>query len=380
MITSSQSSSLVFGPFRLAPHSRALFKGAARVDIPPRYFDLLSFLIENRGRAVTKDNLYDHIWKDEIVTEGAIAQAIRFLRRALEDDARAPRYIRTVSKHGYEWIAAVEEESSLADLAPALPSEVISRGDEPVPPQTDELLEAFRYAVSRFGSASLGSAIAGAAAGVMGGVTLVMASHSSHALRVIVALATLGTLVGAAGGLGVGFGLSFAESLVRRSRWALLALAGGFSGGLLGALAHATVGEVFSALLNRSLNTVGGGYEGVWIGVFAGFGYGLATKGQVLAAPRSRARLRVVAITALSCSAGAMLGSLFGAHFTAASIDVITGAIQDSDLSLSPLGRWMGESAFGAASRAALSACEGLFFGAGLVYGLTRRPQSPARL
>lgn len=329
---------------------------------------------------MTKDNLYDHIWKDEIVTEGAIAQAIRFLRRSLEDDARAPRYIRTVSKHGYEWIAAVEEKYSIADPAPALLSEVIPAGNERVPAQTDELLEALRCALSRFGSASLGSALAGAMAGVIGGVVLVMASHSGHALRVIVALTTLGILVGGAGGLGVGFGLSFAESLVRRSRWALLALAGGFSGGLLGAVVHATVGEIFSALLNRSLNTVGGGYEGVWIGVSAGFGYGLATRGQALAAPRARARLRVVAVTALSCSAGAMLGSLFGAHFTAASIDVISGAIRDSNLSLSPLGTWMGESAFGVASRAALSAYEGLFFGAGLVYGLTRRPRSPAPL
>lgn len=361
-----------------------MFKGELRVDIPPRYFDLLSFLIENRGRAVTKDNLYDHIWKDEIVTEGAIAQAIRFLRRALEDEARAPRYIRTVSKHGYEWIARVEEKSSSTDAAPAsasaeLPSaasELDPLGHQPGSPRSDDLKEAFRYAASRFGSASLGSAIAGGIAGVFGGVALVVVSGTAHSLRVVVALATLGILVGGAGGFGVGFGLSFAEALVRDSRWALLALAGGFSGGLLGAIVHATVGEIFSALLSRSLNTVGGGYEGVWIGTFAGFGYGLATQGRALAAPRSLARLRVVTITALSCSAGAMLGSLFGAHFTAASIDVITGALRGSDLWLSPLGSWLGESGFGVVSRAALSAYEGLFFGAGLVYGLTRRPAS----
>ena len=326
---------------------------------------------------MTKDNLYDHIWKDEIVTEGAIAQAIRFLRRALGDDARDPRYIRTVSKHGYEWIAPVAElstktEAARADVPPA--AALHPAAPEPGFTRMDELKEAFRYATSRFGSASLGSAIAGGIAGVIGGGALVAASGAAHSLRVVVALTTLGILVGGAGGLGVGFGLSFAESLVRRSRWALLAMAGGFSGGLLGAVVHATIGEILSALLSRPLNAVGGGYEGVWIGTFAGFGYGLATSGRALAAPRSLARLRVVVITSLSCGVGGILGTIFGAHFTAASIDVITGALRNSDLSLSPLGAWMGEPAFGVVSRAALSAYEGLFFGAGLVYGLTRRP------
>ena len=360
-----------------------MFRGELRVDIPPRYFDLLSFLIENRGRAVTKDNLYDHIWKDEIVTEGAIAQAIRFLRRALEDDARDPRYIRTVSKHGYEWIAPVEaapavsHQPSAPALAPTVldPPGVVFSNDREGSARSTELMEAFRYAMSRFGSASLGSAIAGGIAAALGGVALIVASHAEHPARVLVALTTLGILVGGAGGLGVGFGLSFAESLIRKSRWALLALAGGISGGALGAIVHATIGEVFSALLGRPLDAVGGGYEGVWVGVFAGFGYGFATRGQTLAAPQSWARLRVVTVTALSCSAGALLGSFFGAHFSGASIDLLASLLRGSELSLSPLGSWLGEPAFGALSRAVLSAYEGLFFGAGLVYGLTRRPR-----
>ena len=71
---------------------------------------------------------------------------------------------------------------------------------------------------------------------------------------------------------------------------------------------------------------------------------------------------------------GAALGSALGATFSASSVDAIAAMFRGSELSLSALGSWMGEPGFGRLSRIALSAYEGLFFGAGLVYGLTRRP------
>lgn len=189
-----------------------------------------------------------------------------------------------------------------------------------------------------------------------------------------VVLALLGFVIGGLGGLGVGFGLSFAESLIRQDRALLLALAGGISGSLLGGLAHALFAQSIAALFGRTPISFGGAYEGAWIGTFTGFGYGLATDSLTLAAPRERERLRVVALSALFAALGAALGSVLGARFSATSVDAIAALYRGSELSLTSLGSWMGESSFGRSSRIVLSACEGLFFGAGLVYGLTRRP------
>jgi len=71
---------------------------------------------------------------------------------------------------------------------------------------------------------------------------------------------------------------------------------------------------------------------------------------------------------------GAVLGTAFGAAFSATSVDAIANLFRGSELSLRSVGALVGEDGFGRWSRMALSAYEGLFFGGGLVYGLTRRP------
>jgi DNA-binding winged helix-turn-helix (wHTH) protein len=373
--------SYTFGSFALTEVTRSVFEGGRRVDLPPRYFDLLVFLIEQRGRVVTKDDLYERIWKDEIVTEGAIAQGVRFLRRSLRDDARNPGFIRTVSKFGYQWIGVVTQGEAVTDPPPASPSAPGPTTGEPgeaSPPteitRTAEIAAAFRIALERYASASAGSAMAGAIAGGLGAVLLMLSASPRNLGRVFIVLALLGFIIGGIGGVGVGFGLSFAESLVRRSRAPVLALAGGISGALVGGLAHEAFAATLGALFGRASLEFGGAYEGVWIGAFVGFGYGLVTRDLVLAAPRKRGRLRVVGVAALFAAAGAALGSAFGASFTASSVDAIAGVFRGSELSLAVLGSFVGEPGFGRLSRMALSAYEGLFFGAGLVYGLTRRP------
>ena len=372
--------SFAFGPFVLTEATRSLFDETRRVDLPPRYFDLLVFLIDRRERVVTKDDLYEGIWTDEIVTEGAIAQGVRFLRRALGDDARAPRFIRTVAKFGYQWIGVLRDPSAATPTTTVPdPSAVppILTVDESAPTEissTGEIRAAFRLALDRYASASLGSAIGGALAGSLGALLLVYSSQARNPARVVLVLALLGFAIGGLGGVGVGFGLSFAESLVRRSRALVLSIAGGVSGGFVGGLAHAAFGATLGALFGRAPLEFGGAYEGVWIGAFVGVGYGLSTRDLVLAAPRERGRARVVLTTAVFAAIGAALGSALGATFSASSVDAIAAMFRGSELSLSALGSWMGEPGFGRLSRIALSAYEGLFFGAGLVYGLTRRP------
>src|SRR6266699_852468 len=78
----------------------------------PRYFDLLVFLIERRHEAVHRRDIFDRVWNDVVVSDSALSQAIRTIRRTLGDDLREPRFIRTVSRHGYRFVFAevIEEE------------------------------------------------------------------------------------------------------------------------------------------------------------------------------------------------------------------------------------------------------------------------------
>jgi DNA-binding winged helix-turn-helix (wHTH) protein len=101
-----------FGPFVLSPQRRVLLREGIEVPLIPRYLDLLLLLVRRRNEAVTRRDIMDAVWSDVIVSDGALSQAVRSLRRALGDDSREPIFIRTVSRHGYRFVVAdVAEES-----------------------------------------------------------------------------------------------------------------------------------------------------------------------------------------------------------------------------------------------------------------------------
>ena len=91
---------------------RLLLEGGREVPLIPRYFDLLLLLVERRSEAVSRRLIFDRVWSDVVVSDGALSQAVRTLRRALGDDPREPRYIRTVARHGYRFVfdGVVEED------------------------------------------------------------------------------------------------------------------------------------------------------------------------------------------------------------------------------------------------------------------------------
>ena len=72
-------------------------------------FQVLLYLLERRERLVTKEELFEHIWKDAAVTDNALLQCIFDIRRSLGDDSRHPRFIKTFPKVGYRFIGPVEE-------------------------------------------------------------------------------------------------------------------------------------------------------------------------------------------------------------------------------------------------------------------------------
>ena len=95
-----------------------MWRSGQPLPLIPRYFDLLVLLIDRRNTAVSRREIFDSVWADVVVSDGALSQAIRTLRRTLGDDSREPVFIRTVSRHGYSFVFPdVVEEDEIAERA-----------------------------------------------------------------------------------------------------------------------------------------------------------------------------------------------------------------------------------------------------------------------
>lgn len=105
-----------FGPFALDTARRRLLRGAASVNVPPKALDVLEVLLQNRGRTVEKDDLMRRVWPDTAVEEANLTQSVFMLRRALGDEPSEPRYISTVARRGYRFVADASETA--ADCEP----------------------------------------------------------------------------------------------------------------------------------------------------------------------------------------------------------------------------------------------------------------------
>src|SRR6187397_645501 len=112
-----------FEGFELDPGNRRLSRGGAPVELNARYLDALVLLAGAEGRLVSKDRFLDEIWRGIPVTDEALTQCIKTLRRQLGDDASSPRFIETVPKHGYRFIAPVASDRAEPARAPARRSE-----------------------------------------------------------------------------------------------------------------------------------------------------------------------------------------------------------------------------------------------------------------
>ena len=94
-----------------------LRSGSRRVDLTPKAFELLGALLAERPRAVSKVELQERLWPKTFVTESNLTKLMAELRKALGDDARAPRYLRTVRGFGYAFSGPAQ-----ADPGPRRPS------------------------------------------------------------------------------------------------------------------------------------------------------------------------------------------------------------------------------------------------------------------
>lgn len=97
-----------FGKFRLDAGERLLFDGSDAIALAPKVFDTLLLLVENSGHALGKEEMMERIWADSFVEENNLAQNISILRKALGERMGGAKYIETVSKRGYRFVAPVE--------------------------------------------------------------------------------------------------------------------------------------------------------------------------------------------------------------------------------------------------------------------------------
>jgi DNA-binding winged helix-turn-helix (wHTH) protein len=98
-----------FGEYELDTACYELRCLGKRLPIEPKAFDLLAYLVQQRGRAVSKDELLEHVWPQQFVSEGALLYCIKAVLKSIGDSGRDQRLIKTIHGRGYRFIAPVEE-------------------------------------------------------------------------------------------------------------------------------------------------------------------------------------------------------------------------------------------------------------------------------
>jgi DNA-binding winged helix-turn-helix (wHTH) protein/Tol biopolymer transport system component len=118
-----------FGPFVLDGDRRQLFENGAEVHLSPKAYELLTALVEQRPRAVSKADLQARLWPDTFVQESNLTVLVSEIRNALHEAGRGGRYIRTVHGFGYAFEAEVERKPPATadahpagDVAPSVPA------------------------------------------------------------------------------------------------------------------------------------------------------------------------------------------------------------------------------------------------------------------
>src|SRR5208337_1540007 len=102
-----KTNEFAFDEFRLDPANALLWRGHDRVALAPKPFEVLCCLVKRAGQLVTKEELLDAVWSNVHVTESSLSISINAVRNALGDDAKAPRYIETMTRRGYRFIAPI---------------------------------------------------------------------------------------------------------------------------------------------------------------------------------------------------------------------------------------------------------------------------------
>jgi DNA-binding winged helix-turn-helix (wHTH) protein len=328
------TASLRFDRFTLDRNDRQLLSGGIPVELNSRYFDALALLVSEQGRLVSKERFMDEVWRGIPVTDEALTQCIRTLRRQLGDDAARPRFIETVPKHGYRFIAPID----------AARTNTPRRADSSWP---------------RAALLGLAGVVGGGIAGVIGGFFYGFAGASQPlapgmgAISVLLVLLALTILVALIGAFGVAFGI--AASVLASGRIGPWSIAGGALGGLIiGAFVELLGLDAFTLLFGRSPGDITGAFEGFVLGGAVGLGIWVAGR-------REQLRHGTLLAALLGGLAGLVI-PLLGGRLMGGSLALLAEHFPGSRLRLDRIAGLFGESDFGPISQAVTGALEGALF------------------
>jgi DNA-binding winged helix-turn-helix (wHTH) protein/predicted ATPase len=105
----------LFGCFRLDLGKASLMRGEQRIGLTPKAFNLLHYLVAHAGQLVGKDQLWQAVWPGINVTDAALTVCVSEIRKALDDDAKTPKYLETAHRLGYRFISPVFSEAAVSD-------------------------------------------------------------------------------------------------------------------------------------------------------------------------------------------------------------------------------------------------------------------------
>lgn len=312
---------LRFESFELDPANRQLLRHGVPVELGSRYFDALMLLAERQGKLVTKDEFMGAVWQGIPVTDEALTQCIRTLRRTLDDDASNPRFIQTVPKHGYRFIGSpsATEQATISQ---------------------------------RNGRVAGLCTIAGLLSGMVAGLFYGIIAGTGGAGQVLI-LAAMTGMLGLLAGAGLGVGM--ASAMHWRGRvdyWTVIgAMIGGFGVGSIGNLLSR---EGVGLLSGVSVLGVTGPFEGLVLGGAVGF---------VGRAAFTTWRRRSIVATALAAStvAGVFI-HLSNGTLLAGSLWALQQALPSTQLAIEQFGVLIGQPGFTATAKLASAIGEAVMF------------------
>ncbi len=125
MPESSSAGAIRFGPFEVNRYAGELRKHGIRIKLSGQPFEVLTLLLERPGELVTYEELRAKLWQADTFVgfEHGLHAAVNKLREALGDSAERPRYVQTLPRRGYRFVAAVQLAADAPEAPPVAPAE-----------------------------------------------------------------------------------------------------------------------------------------------------------------------------------------------------------------------------------------------------------------
>jgi DNA-binding winged helix-turn-helix (wHTH) protein len=348
-----------FGDFRLDVAGRQLWHDERPIDLNGRYLDALVLLVRENGQLVGKERFFDEVWSGVIVSDSALTQCIKEIRRQLGDDAVRPRYVQTVPKYGYRFVGKVEVLQPVADKrneenvievlpGPSAPAIVAGQGER----------TSFQRVIIESVAGTLGGGVAGLLGGLFYGFLITNASGSGNVgtASTMIVLLSLGIFIGMAGGFGVSCGMAVAGHFARDKKvWKILGAAAG--GMFIGGVAHLLGVDAFNLLFGRTPAGITGALEGAVLGA------ALMIGAQIGGGFNAASPWRPVVGAGFTGAIAGVLIPLAGGKLFAGSLKLLVNIFAGSNLQIDALGRLFGDAQFGQVTPAILGGIEALLFG-----------------